>query len=358
MTVGGSTLYLRAGTYNGCIDTSLTPIASGSTGAPTTIAAYASEAVTLAPTAPTATACQAVVILRSVEHDMVLSGLTLDAGNRTDSNGLVYYPGTNHVRFQNGIVRNTFYEGVYIQDASDNAVVNSTIEQSAWYGINVVGNSTRTLLDNLIVRNHANQGILITNGSIFTINRVTATANGVSGTLPAMRVGGTGNSGSIIANAVVYSNYAGIDITSGASGLKVYNNTVVSNTGAGVSIASGATGTQLTNTIMAGNAAGQDLVNAAGGSTVQTTLLFTNPGFDGGATCPYCLTPAATTAVNVGTSLPTDVPLDRAGVTRPQGSGYDIGAYECPGACTAAPPPTGGLQLSTPVWHTGGFFRK
>ena len=364
MTVGGSTLYLRAGTYNGCIDTSVTPIASGSTGAPTTIAAYANEAVTLAPTAPAASACQAVVILRNSDHDMVFSGITFDAGHhppassRVDSNGFVFYPGTHHVRLQNSIVRNTFYEGVFLRDASDNAVVDSTIEQSAWYGINVVDSSTRTLLDNLMVRNHANEGIFIINGSIFTVNRVTLTGNGVSGTLPAIRVGGTGNSGSLIANSVVAGNYAGMDITSGASGLKVYNNTVANNTTAGVTISAGATGTLLTNTIMTGHPPTQDLVNNAGLSTVQTTLLFTNPGFDGGATCPYCLTPAATAAINVGTALAADVPLDRAGITRPQGIGFDIGAYECPDPCPCEVPPEPVSQLKAPVWQTGGFFRK
>ena len=335
LVVGGSTLYLRAGTYNECIDTSLTPITGGSSlSTPTTIAAYGTETVTLAPTAPTSSACQAVVILRNSDHDLVLDRLILDAGNRRDSNGLVYYPGAHHIRFQNGIVRNTFYEGVYIQNATDTEVINSTIAQSQWYGVNVVGSSTRTLLQNLTVTNHAQAGIQVNNGSVFTVREVTLTANGGCGHQPAVRVGGSGNTASLIANAVIYGNYAGLEITSGASGLKVYNSTVVNNTTVGAQINSGAVATDLTNNILTGNGGGQNLVNTPGGSTHQRALLFTNPGFADAPAGDFRLLPTATTAIDQGHTVAVAT-TDRAGVSRPHppGGNYDIGAYECPSPC-------------------------
>jgi len=360
LTVPGSTLYLRAGTYNECLDTSVTPIVGGTSwAAPTTIAAYGTETVTL--TLPPS--CQAAMIFRTPaqDHYIVIDRLILDALNTLDSNGLVYYPGTHHLRFQNGVIKNTYWEGVYIQDATDTEVLNTRIDTSNWYGINIVDSSTRTLLQGLTITNHPQAGLQIENGSVFTARNLTLTGNGTGGAQPAVRVGGSGETGALLANAVIYENYAGIQVLTGTSGLKLYNNTLVNNTNAGVTVDSGVTNINLVNTISTGHGGGQNIVNNAGASVTQAAVLTTNPGFVDVALDDYHLAPTASTAINQGVTpagLTTDVPTDRDGVPRPQGAGYDIGAYECPVPCTAAPPPSGGVQLTAPAWKSGGLLRR
>jgi len=357
LTVPGDTLMLRAGTYNECIDTQARPIKGGtSESVRTTISAYSTEVVTL--TLPPS--CQSIAIFQnsSEDHYITLNGLTLDSLDTPNSNGLVYYPGTHHIRFQNGTIKRMFYEGVFIADASDNEVIDSTIDTSQFYGVNVTGTSTRTLLKGLTIKNHANAGVQVTNGSIFSLLQSTLTANGTAGSYPAIRVGGSGNSGSAIMNTVVYGNYAGLDITSGASGLKLYHLTVANNTNVGIQIANGAINTNLFNTISTGHGGGQNLANNAGASTVQGGILQTNPGFTNPGGGDFTLQPTATTAIDQGVVL-TEVTTDRTGtVTRPQGGGYDIGAYECPAPCTTGPGPSTGVQLTAPAWKSGGLLRR
>ncbi len=108
----------------------------------------------------------------------------------------------------------------------------------------------------------------------------------------------------------------------------------------------------MTNNIVYSN--GGAIVNN-GSNTTLTTNLTTNPPFTNPAGGDFTLTAAATSAINKGTTLSPALVNDQAGVARPIGVCYDLGALEFdPSAVIVLPPnPT----LSAPTWATQGFFR-
>jgi hypothetical protein len=78
------------------------------------------------------------------------------------------------------------------------------------------------------------------------------------------------------------------------------------------------------NSIIYGNGVGQ-ILDYGSGTTLSHNLT-TDPKFVNAAGGDFRLRPDSP-AINKGVSL-SEVTYDYAGVPRPQGSGYDIGAYE------------------------------
>jgi hypothetical protein len=138
----------------------------------------------------------------------------------------------------------------------------------------------------------------------------------------------------------------GVLVLGGGATNSLANLTVADNLGTGVFIEEGTEGTQLSNTILWGNGLG--LVDA-GDETVLTTNLTTDPGFVGGGN--YQIASGASPAVDTGTPQATGI-MARDGVLRPQGAGWDIGAYEIPGT-PAAPG-----ALSVMPWGARGFLSE
>jgi hypothetical protein len=124
----------------------------------------------------------------------------------------------------------------------------------------------------------------------------------------------------------------------------IYNNTVYGNAGKGIEIAHvSATGTSVKNNISYNNAGG-DFSDLGTGTVQQTNLFGTDPQFVNPASHDFKLQ-AASPARNTGTTL-SSVATDIDGVTRPQESIYDIGAYEYKTTGTEPVPPP---ELSVPV---------
>jgi hypothetical protein len=138
--------------------------------------------------------------------------------------------------------------------------------------------------------------------------------------------GGTGNK---IYNNLIYnirpnaSGSAALHVFD-ADNTEVYNNTVYGNVPPGILVEQYSNGTILRNNISYNNPAG-NYVNR-GSNTQQSPNLFgTNPLFVS-AGSNFALT-ALSPARNAGQTIPF-VTTDITGLARPQGSAYDIGAYE------------------------------
>ena len=107
----GDTLYIRGGTYGEAIDSNSQTIPTGIswTNAPI-IAGYPGETVVLKPGSS-----QTVVTLNaSYIQYVIFDGLILDGAG--GYYGISIHSGANHIRFQNGEVRNAFHSGIIQED--------------------------------------------------------------------------------------------------------------------------------------------------------------------------------------------------------------------------------------------------
>ncbi len=112
------------------------------------------------------------------------------------------------------------------------------------------------------------------------------------------------------------------------TGNKVYNNTVTQNTSYGIHFGAG-TGNAAVNNISYGN--GTNFAADSGTVSPHTNSIDTNgdptnPNFTSPGTGDFSL--GAGPAVDTGTSLSSVFTTDRDSINRPQGSQWDIGAYE------------------------------
>ena len=122
----------------------------------------------------------------------------------------------------------------------------------------------------------------------------------------------------------------------GCTNCKIYNNTIYGTVGPGLSIQDGINA-ELTNNITFGNgidrivdgggsAGSTSTTNLCGDNTGMSCILTTDPQFVNAAGHDFHLQ-AGSPAINAGTTV-SIVTTDIAGVSRPQGSAYDIGARE------------------------------
>ena len=348
----GSTLYIRSGTYSEAITNSV-PIPSGTSWtSPVTIAAYPGESVTLRPTSG-----QQVISIEaySVSQYVIFDGLILDGINLQTiySDGVKIRGGSHHIRFQNGEIKNTWRNGVLIvADASGssgfNEFINSKVHDGSLgcasiggcYGFYIQSNNN--LVDGVEIYNFDSYGIHIYNANTpYPSNNIVR--NSVvrnNGSLIAWSSGiliAKGN-GNMAYNNIVRNGNHGIAVGFGASNSYVYNNTVFGNLYNGVDIGdSGASNAIVRNNISFQNGSSNIYVRSTASGTIQSNNLTTDPKFVNAAANDFRLQ-SASPAINTGISL-AEVPTDFIGTVRPQGVGYDVGAYEYN---------TGGATLSAP----------
>jgi hypothetical protein len=329
LTTSGSTLLIKTGVYVENIDMADVTIPGGSDYAHATIiAASGTDIVTLK--APSGAP---VIFMRDTvnSHYFIFDRLILDGDHQVNSNGFVCYPGSHHIRFQNGEIKNTWYEPVYIRDATGCEVVNTLIHD--WhnlYGIHALGAMSGTLISRNTLYNGTGGGIKVDgneqagSASGIVLEKNIISAVGIGSSQPGIFAGGASASTMLIKNNVVYNSYRGIEIVTGSPTVKVLNNTVYGSSTQGIQINSGANSTQVKNNISYSNVATAILNN--GTSTVQTTNLITDPSFTNAVTGDFTLQ-AGSAAINTGTNVSPDVVDDANGSTRSLGP-YDIGAYE------------------------------
>src|SRR5207249_12263130 len=125
---------------------------------------------------------------------------------------------------------------------------------------------------------------------------------------------------------LIYGNWSGIQISTGSptTNAKVYNNTIYGNINWGIDLESGSSGAVIKNNIIYQN---PTAITNSGSFTILSNNLTTDPNFVNASASDFRLR-SGSPAIDIGVDLSSEgVTTDFAGRTRPQGSGFDIGAY-------------------------------
>jgi parallel beta-helix repeat protein len=345
----GDTLLIRAGTYAEAIDSGSQTIPTGTSWANAPlIAAYPGETVQIT----------RLGLWHAYIQYVIFDRLIID-GNNGGADEIVFFAGGVHdVRLQNSEIRNAGVNGVFISGVTNITLLTNTIHHTGWatstgHCIYHEG-ATNTLIEGNEIYDCYKNGIQIYSGSyptprsdgtIVRGNRIHDCGLTDSSSSSGGIILGSGT-GNVAYNNLIYGNKFGIRVDYHATQTVVANNTIYGQTATGlyVGAASGTDNTQtaLTNNIVYGN--GTMILDAGSGTTFTTNLCDTtgtgcasagNPLFVNSSTGDFHLQ-AGSPAIDQGTTLAT-VTTDYAGVTRPQGSAYDIGAYEVVVSSGAAP---------------------
>jgi hypothetical protein len=373
----GDTLYIHSGNYTGAKNTvdSLTGIVRGgsnfSSGA-ITIAGYPGETVTITPPQ----GLQGIRLTTPAQRYLIFQDLTIDMINQTvpgnGPDGIYLSGGANHNRFQRLEVKNNSTSGINFSSNNGSADFNEVLDCALHHNGRLnVGNSGYGIYggtsNNLIQGNdiYANNGYGIQfnssagtgNDNIIRNNKIHG--NMVHGTISA---GGTTSYGlvlmhgnnNLVYNNLIYANQGGIQIYSGNIGSKIYNNTITGNLATpldgehGIDMQYYGGAPTIQNNIIYNNGSGDPIHNYGGGTgtPVIDHNLTTDPGFVNADMNDFHLK-ATSAAVDAGVAL-AGVPVDRDGIMRPQGRGYDIGAYEFGALSASLGSPQNLRRISTP----------
>lgn len=334
--LAGDTLYLRGGIYNETIDSNNQTIPTGTswTDAPV-IASYSGETVVMNGSSGN----PVVNLAHSYIKYVVFDGLVIDAINTGVGIGTFGLP--HHVRFQNVEVKNAGAHGVHLAGGCGlsscdtffefiNVKVHNnghTVDLDHGFYIETSGN----LIDKSTIYSNAAFGVHIYNGYGNRASNNILRASVIHGN--ATISGGTG-CGIILGsgdNNIAYNNiirdHPGCGILVGVnspSNTKVYNNTVYNNGLEAVDLYSGGSNTSVKNNIFYQN--GGTIIDRGASGTIATNNYASDPSFLNSGSNDFHLQ-SGSAAIDAGATL-TEVTTDFDGNVRPQGSAYDIGAYE------------------------------
>ncbi len=366
----GDTLNIRTGTYSEDLAGVLSTSQSGTSyGAATIIQAYSTEIVTINGRIALSTPGS------GLEYQyFIFKNLKIDGGGASDSNYAISLGGAagggtvHHIKLDTIEVTGVGF-GMYLGgngatghdlwvtnakvhdggldhhhhcfyiEGSNNTIENSECYNWTGFGIHNYGDTAPS--NNIYRNNWIHETGTTPNGSI---------CGGI------LLTGGDNNQAY---NNIVSNNQEGFDVRTSAN--LIYNNTLYGN-GIGYGGAccyaamhiNGGTGNIVKNNIIFGNQENSiDITGSAGtmatnnlcSATGQGCDLVGNPDFVNAAGNNFNLQASSTNAINKGATL-SIVTTDFAGVSRPQGIAYDIGAYEYAQASLTP----GILQFSSPTY--------
>jgi parallel beta-helix repeat protein len=334
----GDTLYVRGGTYreslycgiNVCIP------AGTSWSNPVTVAAYPGETVVIRPDSGMRT-----LNFQPNQQYIVIDGFILDASN-TPYAVIQIEDNVHAIRIKNSEIENSCGQGI-MDVGSYNEFINLKVhdngpfagrtcpngfELDKAHGIYITGQNT--VVEHSEFYNNSGWGIHVYDGgshagqvnnnilryNLFHDNGKCAPCNAAGFLLGS----GTGN---IAYNNISYNNPLGIEVGYNATNNIVYNNTVYNNS-YGIIVRGSSSGATLKNNLFTSSTV-TDIVDL-GIRTVSTNNLTTDPRFVNPGANDFHLQ-SGSTAIDSGTTL-SEVTTDFDGTLRPQGRGYDIGAYE------------------------------
>ena len=333
--VSADTLYLRQGTYNQDITTNVVNVPGGTSWFnPTTIASFPNENATLAPNNASSPA-----VIYIVSPYVILDRLILDASN-TRYGWSTHV--ADHIRFQNGEIKFSglnfpFHtpfdpgldeaEGVEF-GGSFNEILNTEIHHSPHsYGFYATGHDN--LINNCNIHDNGGFAIQIFDGnfpntqaSSNIISNNTMYNNGFFRNYPAITVGE--GSSNLVYNNVIYNNFGGIWVYKDGTNTNVVNNTLYNNTVLGIQIYNPNTNAVVRNNIIIGSN-GPAVDDQGSGSIISNNTTVAQNFVNVNAGDFHLL--SGSTAIDAGVTLSISS-TDKDGISRPQGSNYDIGAYE------------------------------
>jgi parallel beta-helix repeat protein len=350
----GDTLYVRAGTYVGRINSNQITIPTGTSWSTAVrIAGYPGERVILQ--APSGGGV--VGLAHSYIQYVIFDNLVFDgawAGNFGTS-VISLWGGANHVRFVNVEVKNSPSQGITVfwgnglssdfNEFIDCDVHDNGTEDNLDHGLYI--SSGNTLVEGCRIYNNKAWGVHIYNGysgqtannNIIRNNHLIG--NGTTSPNGGGVISGSG-SGTLIANNVINGNRDGILICCGTatpSNHKIFNNTIHGNSRWGVEVQKG-TGHQIRNNIIRSNAMADTRFLVG---VTATNNLSGDPQFVDAAAGDFRLKDASS-AIDAGIAL-AEVPDDFMKVSRPQGSTHDLGAYEYISSTAGVPAPPANLRI-------------
>jgi parallel beta-helix repeat protein len=357
----GDTLFIRQGTYSSADDIfdsqrCQCAFPSGNSWSDAiTIAGYPGETVTIRPPS----GYGAIGMTTGAPHYLIFQDLTLDGSLQSDPGNpivweapeLIYVAnGSHHIRFQRLDVGNCMSTCIHFSThmstepfAAYNEFLNSTIHHAGQAtgdnghggpGINT-GYGVYSFTDgnqfdgNTFRDNNAYALNVYGSDNVIRNNRIYN--NGLrGGSTWGINIGSTAFSGrsanNLVYNNLVYNNrYGGIKIYTNADNTGVYNNTVYGNALYGVMAQYYGVNNVVRNNIIYAN--GSNYFDAGGSGVIQADHnLMSDPGFIDAASANFVLKPGSA-AVDSGANV-DGVTTDVAGLPRPQGLGFDVGANE------------------------------
>ncbi len=319
----GDTLYIKAGTYTEAVDNWPSGTSWGNA---ITVAGFPGDTVILK---PNGSGNPVLNFDSSSDRYIIVDNLILDATNTGQSVAAVGFFNGHHIRIQNSEIKNATRHGVYsFGDNNEFIGVNihdNGLNDDISHGIYIEANYN--LIENCDVHHNGHMGIqLYTEGytaddNIVRNNRVHDNGQYKAGA--EIVVGGGGSN--IVYNNLIYDG-SGEGITvgwgSGVSNNKVYNNTIY-NVATGIRIISGSKNTDVQNNIIYN--AGRTTWDEGNNSNFSNNLS-SDPRFENSSAKDFHLK-STSGAIDAGI-LVNEFDVDIDGTPRPQGTSYDIGAYE------------------------------
>jgi parallel beta-helix repeat protein len=347
----GDTLYIRGGVYTETTANFQNIIGGDSWSTATTVAAYPGETVTIRPSSDTPTG-RLAHFYGPNSHYIIIDGLILDAINvSADACRINDELGTgraHHIRIKNSELKNARGNGCKV-DGIGNEFINDKIHDNATfdfkpYGHGLYISASDNLVDGCLIYNNGGgnyaSGVEAYLGALSAsspVDNIVVRNNTIYGHRFGAGIQLWNGSNDQAYNNVVYSNGGGIDVGTGASNTQIFNNTVYSNVAYAIQVHNSAN-TVIRNNITWLNGGAQPVTDAGSATYSQDHNITTDPLFVNPATGDFRLSSTNSPAYDGGVTISV-VTSDKVGITRPQGTGYDVGAFEYPlGTLTLLPP--------------------
>jgi parallel beta-helix repeat protein len=317
----GDTTYVKVGTY----DEMLQGFSSGTSwDAPITVAAYPGHTVIVRPSPATFVvsfvACQYVIV----------DGFIFD-GTNVQHDTVKLLSDAHYIRIKDCEIKNApaYGNGILIASSCNyNEFIHLEVHSNggAGHGHGLYIEGSYNLVEGCDVHDNSNFGVHIYNGySGRTANHNVVRKNRVYDNASFGILLGSGEN-NIAYNNIVWGNGSGFKIGDNGVNSEAYNNTVYNNSGTGILIFSESNGAIVRNNIVYQN--GNSIQDQGSGTTQDHNLIDVDPKFVDVSAYDFHLRPTSP-AIDSGIIL-NEVADDFAGVSRPRGGGYDIGAYESP----------------------------